>query len=35
VSFLVQVSLAVVIATALAGVYPARRAAQLVLTQEE
>ena len=31
VAFLVQVSVAVVIATALAGIYPARRAAQLVL----
>ena len=34
-AFLVQSSIAVVVATALAGVYPARRAAQLVLTQEE
>lgn len=35
VAFLAQISIAVVIATALAGLYPARRAAQLVLTQEE
>jgi len=35
VAFLAQVSMAVVIATALAGIYPARRAAQLVLTHEE
>jgi putative ABC transport system permease protein len=34
-AFLAQVSIAVVVATALAGLYPARRAAQLVLTQEE
>jgi putative ABC transport system permease protein len=34
-AFLAQVSIAVVIATALAGIYPARRAAQLVLTQDE
>jgi putative ABC transport system permease protein len=34
-AFLVQVSVAVVIATALAGVYPARRASQLVVTQDE
>ena len=33
--FLAQVSIAVVVATALAGVYPARRAAQLVLTHDE
>lgn len=33
--FLVQISIAVVVATALAGLYPARRAAQLVLTQDE
>ena len=33
--FLVQVSVAVVVATALAGVYPAARAARLVVTQEE
>jgi putative ABC transport system permease protein len=33
--FLAQISLAVVVATALAGLYPARRAAQLVLTQDE
>lgn len=33
--FLVQLTAAVVIATALAGVYPARRAARLVVTQEE
>jgi putative ABC transport system permease protein len=35
VMFLVQVSAAVVLATALAGVYPATRAARLVVTQEE
>ncbi len=33
--FLTQVSAAVVVATALAGLYPARQAAQLVVTQEE
>jgi putative ABC transport system permease protein len=33
--FLAQISLAVIIATALAGFFPARRAAQLVLTQDE
>ena len=33
--FLAQVSVAVVIATALAGFYPARLAARLVLTQDE
>ena len=35
VAFLVQASIAVVIATAIAGIYPARRAAQLVLSHEE
>jgi putative ABC transport system permease protein len=35
VAFLAQVSLAVIVATALAGVYPAARAARLVVTQEE
>jgi putative ABC transport system permease protein len=35
VGFLAQVSLAVVLATALAGLYPARQAARLVVTQEE
>ncbi|HUE87835.1 MAG TPA: FtsX-like permease family protein [Vicinamibacterales bacterium] len=35
VAFLAQISIAVVVATALAGLYPARRAAQLVLTQDE
>ncbi|HXG87782.1 MAG TPA: FtsX-like permease family protein [Vicinamibacterales bacterium] len=35
VAFLAQVSIAVVIATALAGIYPARQAARLVLTQDE
>ena len=35
VAFLAQISIAVVIATALAGLYPARHAAQLVLSQEE
>ncbi|MGQ0734160.1 MAG: FtsX-like permease family protein [Acidobacteriota bacterium] len=34
-TFLAQVSIAVVVATALAGVYPARLAARLVVTQEE
>ena len=34
-AFLAQVSVAVVIATTLAGVYPARRAAQLVMAREE
>jgi putative ABC transport system permease protein len=33
--FLAQMSGAVVIATALAGLYPARQAARLVLTQDE
>ncbi len=33
--FLIQASIAVVIATAVAGIYPARRAAQLVLSHEE
>jgi putative ABC transport system permease protein len=35
VAFLGQISIAVVAATALAGLYPARRAAELVLTQDE
>jgi putative ABC transport system permease protein len=35
VAFLIQSSVVVVIATAIAGIYPARRAAQLVLTQDE
>lgn len=35
VAFLIQASIAVVVATSIAGVYPARRAAQLVLTQDE
>lgn len=34
-AFLVQSSIAVVVATAVAGIYPARRAAQLVLTHDE
>ncbi len=34
-AFLVQASIAVVIATAVAGIYPARRAAQLVLNHDE
>lgn len=34
-AFLVQASIAVVIATSIAGIYPARRAAQLVLSHEE
>jgi putative ABC transport system permease protein len=33
--FLAQISVAVVLATALAGLYPARHAAQVVLTQDE
>jgi putative ABC transport system permease protein len=33
--YLAQVSIAVVVATALAGIYPARRAAQLVIAREE
>jgi putative ABC transport system permease protein len=33
--FLAQISLAVIVATALAGFFPARRAARLVLTQDE
>ena len=35
VAFLAQISVAVIVATALAGLYPARRAAQLVLMQDE
>ncbi|HWI18245.1 MAG TPA: ABC transporter permease, partial [Vicinamibacterales bacterium] len=35
IAFLVQASIAVVIATAIAGIYPAKRAAQLVLNHEE
>lgn len=34
-AFLIQASIAVVVATAVAGVYPARRAAQLVLSHDE
>jgi putative ABC transport system permease protein len=34
-AFLIQASIAVVIATSIAGIYPARRAAQLVLTHDE
>jgi len=34
-AFLVQATIAVVIATSVAGIYPARRAAQLVLTHDE
>ena len=34
-AFLVQSSIAVVIATSIAGIYPARRAAQLVLSHDE
>ncbi len=34
-TFLIQASIAVVIATSIAGIYPARRAAQLVLTHDE
>jgi putative ABC transport system permease protein len=35
IAFLAQISIAVVIATALAGLYPARRAARLLLSQDE
>jgi putative ABC transport system permease protein len=35
IAFLVQASIAVVIATSIAGIYPARRAAQLVLSHDE
>src|SRR5688572_22480940 len=35
IAFLIQASIAVVIATSIAGVYPARRAAQLVLSHDE
>ncbi len=35
VAFLIQASIAVVIATSIAGIYPARRAAQLVLSHDE
>ena len=35
VAFLIQSSIVVVIATSIAGIYPARRAAQLVLTHDE
>jgi putative ABC transport system permease protein len=35
VAFLVQASIAVVVATAIAGIYPARRAAELVLSHDE
>ncbi|MEY4096305.1 MAG: Macrolide export ATP-binding/permease protein MacB [Acidobacteriota bacterium] len=35
VAFLIQASIAVVVATAIAGIYPAQRAAQLVLTHDE
>ena len=34
-AFLVQASIAVIIATSIAGIYPARRAAQLVLSHDE
>ncbi len=34
-AFLIQASIAVVVATAIAGIYPARRAAQLVLSHDE
>jgi putative ABC transport system permease protein len=34
-AFLAQVSAVVVLATAIAGIYPARQAARLVLTQDE
>jgi putative ABC transport system permease protein len=35
VAFLIQASIAVVVATSIAGIYPARRAAQLVLSHDE
>ena len=35
IAFLIQASIAVVIATSIAGIYPARRAAQLVLSHDE
>ncbi len=35
VAFLIQASIVVIIATSIAGIYPARRAAQLVLTHDE
>ena len=35
IAFLVQASIVVIIATSIAGIYPARRAAQLVLTHDE
>jgi ABC-type antimicrobial peptide transport system permease subunit len=34
-AFLIQASIVVIIATSVAGIYPARRAAQLVLSQDE
>jgi len=34
-AFLIQASIAVIVATAIAGIYPARRAAQLVLSHDE
>ena len=34
-AFLIQSSIAVIVATAVAGIYPARRAAQLVLSHDE
>ena len=34
-AFLIQASIAVVLATSIAGIYPARRAAQLVLSHDE
>jgi putative ABC transport system permease protein len=35
VAFLIQATIAVILATAVAGIYPAQRAAQLVLTHDE
>jgi putative ABC transport system permease protein len=34
-AFLVQSTIAVIVATSIAGIYPARRAAQLVLSHDE
>jgi putative ABC transport system permease protein len=35
VAFLIQTSIVVIVATSVAGIYPARRAAQLVLSHDE
>jgi putative ABC transport system permease protein len=34
-AFLIQATIVVIVATSIAGIYPARRAAQLVLTHDE